>query len=54
SNNEDFETANSGFSWDIDPNAPPMRYIRIEMIDNWAGTYSMGIAELQVYGNSNL
>ena len=54
SNNEDFETANSGFSWDIDPNAPPMRYIRIEMIDNWAGTYAMGIAELQVYGNSNL
>lgn len=53
STSEDFEAANSGFSWDIDPNAEPVRYIRIHMIDNWAGTYSMGISELQVYGNSN-
>lgn len=52
SNGEDFDTANAGFSWDIDAGAEPVRYIRIRMIDNWAGTYSMGIAELQVYGNT--
>jgi len=52
STGEDFETANAGFSWDIDASAEPVRYIRIEMIDNWAGTYAMGISELQVYGNT--
>ena len=54
SNGEDYNTANAGFSWDIDPTAEAVRYIRIRMIDNWAGTYSMGISELQVYGNTEL
>ena len=52
SNGEDFETANAGFSWEINVDAEPVRYIRIRMLDNWAGTYAMGISELQVYGNT--
>ena len=50
--NEDFETANAGFSWDIPIDMPRVRYIRIENLENWAGGKQIAIAELQAYGNS--
>ncbi|WP_428741664.1 DUF5000 domain-containing lipoprotein [Tenacibaculum sp.] len=50
---EDYQTANAGFSWDFDPEAPKVRYLRIKSLENWGGTGSMSIGEIQVYGNPN-
>lgn len=48
---EDYELANAGFNWEIDPDAPKVRYIRIRSIKNWGGTTYMGVAEVQAYGD---
>lgn len=50
-NNEDYQTANAGFSWDFDVAAPKVRYLRIRSTRNWGGTSYMAIAEIQVYGD---
>ena len=50
--NEDYQTANAGFSWDIPIEMPRVRYIRIENLENWAGGRQFAIGELQAYGNS--
>jgi hypothetical protein len=50
---EDYNTAVAGFSWDFDPTAPPVRYLRIVSIKNWGGIGSMAIGEIQVYGSAN-
>lgn len=47
---EDYNTALAGFSWDFDVNAPPVRYIKIKSIKNWAGLGTLAIAEIRVYG----
>lgn len=50
-NAEDQAVASAGFSWDIDPNAPPVRYIRIRCLENFAGGTAQSINELKVYGD---
>lgn len=49
--NEDYQTANAGFSWDVDINAAKVRYIRIKCLKNWGGSENLAIAELRVYGD---
>ncbi|MCL6218201.1 DUF4959 domain-containing protein [Zunongwangia pacifica] len=51
-NNEDYETALAGFSWEIPADMPKVRYIRIRNLENWEGGKSLAIGELQVYGNT--
>ncbi|WP_308991131.1 DUF5000 domain-containing lipoprotein [Mariniflexile litorale] len=50
---EDYQTANAGFSWEFEPTAPKVRYLRIKSLKNWGATGSMSIGEIQVYGNTN-
>lgn len=50
-NDEDYRFANSGQSWEIDIEAPKVRYLRIRSTKNWGGTSYMAIAEIQVYGD---
>ncbi|TJZ60497.1 DUF4959 domain-containing protein [Sphingobacterium olei] len=50
-NNEDYQSANAGLSWDFEVTAPKARYLRIRSTKNWGGTSYMGIAEIQVYGD---
>lgn len=50
-NDEDYNTANAGFNWMCDVNAPKVRYIRIRCLENWMGTNYLGVSELQVYGD---
>lgn len=51
-NDEDFQVANSGFSWEFDIEAPEVRYLRFRSLENWGGTTNVGIAEVQVYGDT--
>lgn len=48
-NAEDQATAAAGFSWEVDLNAPKVRYIRIRCLENWAGGTAQSINELEVY-----
>ena len=50
-NNEDYQAAVSGFSWNIPLDAPKVRYLRIVNLENWSGTRNLAIGELQVYGD---
>lgn len=50
-NDEDYQAANSGFSWDFGIDAPRVRYLRFKSLENWGGTTNIGIAEVQVYGD---
>lgn len=47
----DQETAAAGFSWEVDINAPKVRYLRIRCLENWAGGTAQSINELSVYGD---
>ena len=49
-NNEDYQTARAGFSWEIPIEMPAVKYIRIENLVNWAGGKQIALAELQAYG----
>ena len=51
-NAEDAATASAGFSWDVDPNAPKVRYIRIRCLENFAGGTAQSINEIKVYGGN--
>lgn len=51
--NEDVITIEAGVDYDIPIDAPPVRYIRIQNLENWAGLESLAISEVQVYGNPN-
>lgn len=51
-NNEDLEYAQDGFNWPIPITAPKYRYIRINNLENWAGTGRLAIAEMRVYGDT--
>ncbi|GAA4912055.1 DUF4959 domain-containing protein [Mucilaginibacter defluvii] len=51
-NAEDQATAAAGFSWEVDLNAPKVRYIRIRCLENWAGGTAQSINELEVYGST--
>lgn len=50
-NNEDYQAAVTGFSYEFPLEAPPMRYLRIVNLENWSGTENLAIGELQVYGD---
>lgn len=49
---EDQATAAAGFSWDVDLNAPKIRYIRIRCLENFGGGTAQSINELEVYGST--
>ncbi len=51
---KDRETAAAGFNWDLDLNAPKVRYIRIRCLENFAGGTAQSINELKVYGDTRL
>ncbi|MCF3111772.1 DUF4959 domain-containing protein [Niabella sp. CC-SYL272] len=51
-NSLDQETAAAGFNWDIDLNAPKVRYIRIRCLENFAGGTAQSINELSVFGDN--
>lgn len=51
-NAEDAAIASAGFSWDVDPNAPKVRYIRIRCLENFAGGTAQSINEIRVYGGN--
>lgn len=50
-NNEDYQAANTGFSYEFPLDAPRVRYLRIVNLENWSGTENLAIGELQVYGD---
>ncbi|WP_346239131.1 DUF4959 domain-containing protein [Niabella insulamsoli] len=47
----DVATASAGFNWEIDINAPKVRYIRIRCLENFAGGTAQSVAELKPYGD---
>lgn len=49
--NEDRTAGFAGFNWDLRSDVPKMRYIRIKCNQNWAGSYFLALAEVQVYGD---
>ena len=49
---EDQATAAAGFSWEVDLNAPKVRYIRIRCLENFAGGTAQSINEIEVYGST--
>lgn len=51
-NSLDQTTAAAGFNWDIDINAPKVRYIRIRCLENFAGGTAQSINELSVFGDN--
>lgn len=51
-NSLDQTTAAAGFNWDIDLNAPKVRYLRIRCLENFAGGTAQSIAELSVFGDN--
>jgi len=51
-NSLDQATASAGFNWDIDLNAPKVRYLRIRCLENFAGGTAQSINELSVFGDN--
>ncbi len=49
--NEDREVARAGFNFEVDLDAPKVRYIRIRCLENWAGGTNQSIADLRAYGD---
>ncbi|SKC83779.1 DUF4959 domain-containing protein [Ohtaekwangia koreensis] len=47
----DQEAAANGFFYDIDLNAPKIRYLRIRCLVNWAGSCPQSVDELKVFGD---
>lgn len=47
---EDYNAAAAGFSWDFDPSAPAVRYLRLKSLSNWEGLGTLSIAEIKIYG----
>lgn len=49
---DDQATASKGFDWEVDLDAPKVRYIRIRCLENFAGGTAQSINELEVYGST--
>jgi len=49
--NEDVLTIEAGVDYEIPIDAPEVRYIRIQNLENWAGLESLAISEILVYGS---
>ncbi len=47
----DQAVAAAGFSFEVDINAPKVRYMRIRCLENWGGGTAQNINELAVYGD---
>ena len=47
----DKEAAAAGFYYDIDFNAPKVRYMRIKCLVNWGGSGPQSVDELKVFGD---
>lgn len=47
----DQEAAAAGFFYEIDLNAPKIRYLRIRCTKNWAGSCAQSVDELKVFGD---
>ncbi len=45
------QVASKGFNFEIDLEAPKVRYIRIRCLENWGGGTAQSINELKVYGD---
>ena len=52
-NNDDLVAAQNGADYEIPLDAPAVRYLRIECLDNWIGGKFMAVSEVNVYGNPN-
>ncbi|RXG11950.1 putative protein DUF5126 [Leeuwenhoekiella aestuarii] len=52
-NNDDLIAARDGADYEISIDAPPVRYLRLESLENWAGGEYFSVSEVQVYGNPN-
>lgn len=48
---EDKRVWAEGDNFDLLPDAPPIQYIRIRCIENWAGNANMAIAEVTLWGS---
>lgn len=48
----DQATASAGFNWDIDLNAPKVRFLRVRCLENFAGGTAQSINEIKVYGDN--
>lgn len=49
--NEDRTFGFAGYNWDLRADVSKMRYIRIKVNQNWAGSYFMALGEVQLYGD---
>ncbi len=49
---EDFNKGDEGFEFNIDTNAPNIRYLRIKNNENWEGTTWFEISEITLYGDT--
>ncbi|WP_192350091.1 DUF5000 domain-containing lipoprotein [Algoriphagus sp. Y33] len=47
----DREVASAGWDFEVDLDAPKIRYIRIRCLENWAGGTAQSINELRIYGD---
>jgi hypothetical protein len=47
----DTELAAAGFYYDVDLNAPKIRYLRIRCLTNWAGSCPQSVDEIKVFGD---
>lgn len=50
-NQEDVQTAIAGFNWEMDLEAPRVRYIRIRCLENFGGGNQQSVSELRIYGD---
>jgi hypothetical protein len=48
----DQSTASAGFNWDIDLNAPKVRFLRVRCLENFGGGTAQSINEIKVYGDN--
>lgn len=51
-NSLDQATASAGYNWDIDLNAPRVRFLRVRCLENFAGGTAQSINEIKVYGDN--
>lgn len=50
-NADDRDAAAAGHSFELPPNIPPVRYIRIQVHENWSGGNGLQIGELSFFGD---
>lgn len=48
----DQSTASAGFNWDVDLNAPKVKFLRVRCLENFAGGTAQSINEIKVYGDN--